>query len=207
MARGAAGWAAYIEVQPCAGLARFNLKGLTPEMFTQNISDMVNVRGWFFGAVENEQQIAVAHWEMNEEAYLQAMCGLTAKLTHLQIVNRLETLPGCIQELDSQFVDFEEKIVSRSEGGHAAFSGYRLTVVTEDIGEKIAPYAFYNLDTCTAEGWQGVLPPPEDHETVRNAMTKKLQAIIESGVQIAQVYDETDYAVTQLANEMDVKLR
>jgi hypothetical protein len=195
LVRNGAGWATYIEVQPCAELASYNLKGLTPEMFCVNISDMVNIRGLFFGNVENEQQIAVAHWELNEEAYLDALSNLAAKRTHLQIVNCLETLPGYVQELDNQFIDFEENVVSRGAGEGAPSSGYRLTIVTEDMGDKIAPYAFYNLDTRTAEGWQGIPPPPADHEAVRNALASKLQAIIEAGVQITQVYDETDYLV------------
>ena len=34
----------YIAVLPAPELARFNLKGLTPEMFCVNIADMVNIR-------------------------------------------------------------------------------------------------------------------------------------------------------------------
>ena len=191
LVRDGAGWATYIEVLPNAELARFDLKGLTPEMFCVNISDMVNIRGLFSGAVENEQQIAVAHWEMNEEAYLHATSNPTAKLTHLQIANLLEALPGYVQELDDQFIDFEEDVVVHG----TSFSGYRLTIVTEDMGDKIAPYAFYNLDTRNAEGWQGIPPPPADHEAVRDAMARKLQAIVETGVHVTQVYDESDYAV------------
>jgi len=190
LVRNGAGWATYIEVQPCAELARFDLKGLTPEMFCVNISDMVNIRGWFSGAVENEQQIAVAHWDMNEEAYLHEISNHTAKLTHLQVVNCLERLPGYVQELDHQFIDFEASVVPHGTGE----SGYRLTIVTEDMGNKIAPYAFYNLDTRTAQGWQGISPPSADHEAVRNALANQLQAIIDSGVAVSQVYDETDYA-------------
>ena len=193
LVRNTTGWASYIEVLPSAELASFNLKGLTPEMFCVNISDMVNIRGLFSGVVENEQQLAVAHWEMNEEAHLHAMRNLTVKLTHLQIVNLLEALPGYVRELDNQFIDFEESVVPLGAGERATFGGYRLTVVTEDMGDKIAPYAFYNLDTRTAEEWLGI-PPPADHEAVKNAITNKLQAIIEAGVQLTQVYDETDYA-------------
>jgi len=197
LVRNGAGWATYIEVLPSSDLARFDLKGLTPEMFCVNISDMVNIRGWFSGAVENEQQIAVAHWEMNEEAYLQEMSNLTAKLTHLQIVNCLETLPGYVQALDNQFIDFEAGVVPHGAGEQARFSGYRLTIVTEDMGNKVAPYAFYNLDTRTAQGWQGIPPPFADHEVVRTALANQLQAIIDSRVAVSQVYDETDYAAAR----------
>ena len=192
LVRDGAGWATYIEVLANAELARFDLKGLTPEMFCVNIADMVNIRGLFSGAVENEQQIAVAHWEMNEEAYLRAMRAPALKPTHRQIVNLLENLPGYVQELDDQFIDFEEDVVAHGTG----FSGYRLTIVTDDMGDKIAPYAFYNLDTRNAEGWQGIPPPPADREAVRDAMARKLQAIVEAGVQVIQVYDESDYALT-----------
>ncbi len=195
LVRNGAGWATYIEVLPSTDLARLDLKGLTPEMFCVNISDMVNIRGLFSGEVENEQQIAVAHWEMNEEGYLAALDNHAAKLTHLQIVNCLETLPGYVQELDNQFIDFEESVVSHGAGENADASGYRLTIVSEDMGDKIAPYAFYNLDTRNAQGWQGIPPTPVDRDAVRNALANKLQAIIEAGVPVTQVYDETDYAL------------
>lgn len=195
LVRNGAGWATYVEVLPSTDLARFDLKGLTPEMFCVNIADMVNIRGLFSGAVENEQQIAVAHWEMNEEAYLHELSNSTVKLTHLQLVNCLETLPGYVQELDGQFIDFEESVVAHGSGKFAASSGYRLTVVSEDMGNKIAPYAFYNLDTRDAGGWLGIPPPPEDREAVRNALAKQLQAINDSGVAITRVYDESDYAL------------
>lgn len=192
--RAVGGAKAYIAVLPSSGLAEFNLKGLTPEMFCVNISDMVNLRGLISGAVENEQQITVAHWEMNEEEYRHATAEQVQKPTHRQIVALLETLPGYVQELDEQFVDFEENVISHEADGHIVFSGYRLTVVTEDMGEKPAPYAFYNLDTRTAEGWQDIPPPPTDHAAVRAAVAEKLQAIREAGVPITQAHDETDYA-------------
>ena len=192
--RHGSGWEPYIDVLPSAELTRFNLKGLSPEMFCVNISDMVNIRGLFAAYVENEQQIPVARWEINQEDYLNAISSLRVKLTHLQIVNLVKSLPGYIQEADNQFVDFEERIVPHEAGEHAPFSGYRLTIVTEDIGDKTAPYAYYNLDIHTAEGWQDQLPPQADHESLRIAITDKLQAIRAAGVPIAQVYDETDYA-------------
>ncbi|MBZ0092942.1 MAG: hypothetical protein K8F27_12080, partial [Sulfuricellaceae bacterium] len=55
--------ASYITVLPPADLSRFDLRGLTPEMFCVNISDAVNIRGVLSGNVENEQQIFVARWE------------------------------------------------------------------------------------------------------------------------------------------------
>lgn len=194
LVRNGSGWEAYIEVLPSAELTRFNLKGLSPEMFCVNISDMVNIGGLFSANVENERQIPVARWEINQEDYLNAISNLAVKLTHLQIVNLVGSLPGYIQEADKQFVDFEECVVPHEAGEYASFSGYRLTIVTEDIGDKAAPYAYYNLDTHTAEGWQDHLPPQADHESLRIAITNKLQAIREAGVPITQVYDETDYA-------------
>lgn len=195
LVRKGSGWATYIQVLPSSELARFDLKGLTPEMFCVNISDMVNIRGLFSGQVENERQVPVARWEMNHEDYLQATGTLAAKLTHLQIVNLLAPLPGYIQEADNQFIDFEERVVPHETEEHATFSGYRLTIVTEDIEDKVAPYAYYNLDTHTPEGWQGYPPPQADYEPIRIALENKLQAIREAGVQVTQVYDETDYAI------------
>jgi hypothetical protein len=116
-------------------------------------------------------------------------------LTHLQIVNLLKPLPGYLQETDNQFIDFEESVVPHGSGEPAAFSGYRLTIVTEDIEDKVAPYAYYNLDTHTPEGWQGYPPPQADYEAIRTALENKLQAIREAGVPLTQVDDETDYAI------------
>jgi len=195
LVRKGSGWATYIEVLPSSELARFDLKGLTPEMFCVNISDMVNIRGLFSGQVENERQVPVARWEINHEEYLQATSTQEAKLTHLQIVNLLASLPGYIQEADDQFIDFEESVVSDETGEPATFSGYRLTIVTEDIDDKVAPYAYYNLDIHTPEGWQGYPPPQADYEPIRTALADKLQAIREAGVQLTQVDDETDYAI------------
>lgn len=194
LVRNGAGWTAYIEVRPNAELARFDLKGLTPEMFCVNISDMVNLRGLFAGTVENEQQVNVARWEMNEEAYRLALSGAALKLTHLQIVACLEKLPGYVQELDNQFIDFEASVVPHGTGELAVCSGYRLTIVSEDMGDKTAPYAFYSLDTRSGEEWQGIPPPLADYPALRKAISDKLQAIREAGVAITQTYDETDYA-------------
>ncbi len=189
LVRAGAGWAAYIEVLPNSELARYDLKGLTPEMFCVNIADMVNLRGLYSGAVENERQIGVAHWEINEEGYRQAISAAKVTLTHLQIVGCLEKLAGYVQELDGQFIDFEEwGIVLGAPAG-----GYRLSVVTQDIGDKIAPYAFYNLDTRTSLGWQGFPPPPEHHPAIHAAIAAKLQTLRAAGVAITEIYNETDY--------------
>lgn len=193
LVRDGAGWAAYIEVQPSAELSRFDLKGLTPEMFCVNISDMVNLRGLYSGAVENERQAPVALWEMSEEGYRQALDTAKLKLTHRQIAACLEKLPGYVQELDGQFIDFEECVVPPGTADGALASGYRLTVVTEDMGGKTAPYAFYNLDTWSSEGWQSIPPPSGHHQTIREAIAARLQNIREAGVAVSEILDETDY--------------
>ena len=185
------GGSPYIAVPPSDELARFDLKGLTPEMFCTNIADLVNIRRQFSGTVENEQQAPVARWEMNEEEYRLAASFVTVQPTHRQIVERLAGLPGYAGETDGQFLDFEESIVPHETGA----SGYRLTVVTEDIGERIAPYAYYTLDTRDAAGWRD-LPPPEAHRaTLREALAKQLQAIAAAGVTLSEVYDQTDYVL------------
>jgi hypothetical protein len=198
LVRSGSGWTSYITVLPSAELSRFDLKGLTPEMFCVNVSDMVNIRGLLSGIVENERQIPVARWIMNQDDYLAATSGESAKLTHLQIVSLLASLPGYLQETDGQFIDFEEYTVPHASAENSDSSGYRLTVVTDDIGDKIAPYAYYSLDVHTMEEWQGYPPPPAHQELVRNALKDKLQAIRETGVQLTQVYDETDYAMHDL---------
>ncbi|BCB25251.1 hypothetical protein SKTS_01370 [Sulfurimicrobium lacus] len=196
LVRNGSGWASYIAVLPCTELSRFDLKGLTPEMFCVNISDMVNVRGLFSGTVENERQLHVANWVMNQDDYLAAISGESAKLTHPQIVSLLVSLPGYLQEADGQFIDFEERTVRHASAEGSASSGYRLTIVTDDIGDKVAPYAYYSLDVHAEEGWLGCPPPPSHHESVRSALTYKLQTIREAGVELTQIYDETDYAAT-----------
>jgi hypothetical protein len=197
LARKDAGLPAYIEVLPSAELARFDLKGLTPEMFCVNISDMVNIRGLFSGQVENERQIPVARWTLNHEEYLQALSAPAENLTHRQIVDFLAPLPGFTQESENQYIEFEESVVSHKNAEHATFSGYRLTIATEDIEGSISTYAYYSLDTRTPQGWQGTPPPSADYEAIRIALETKLQAIRDAGVKIAQVYDETDYAITR----------
>lgn len=197
--RNGTGWATYIEVLPSAELSRFNLKGLTPEMFCVNISDLVNIRGLFSGVVENEKQLPVALFDMDQDDYLKAIGNLTVKLTHLQLVNLLEPLSGYVQEADDEFIDFEEKVVPHTKEASAedgTFSGYRLTIVSEDTGEKVAPFAYYSLDVYSAGEWQGYPPPQAHNETLRLAMARKLEEMSLVGVQLTQIHDETDYAVT-----------
>lgn len=190
------GRSGYIEVFSSDELAKFDLKGLTPEMFCVNIADMVNIRGLFSGQVENERQIPVARWVMNhEEYYLQMMSAPVQTLTHQQIVDLLEPLPGYIQETDDQYIDFEENVVPHRDGAHTTFSGYRLSIATEDIEGNVSSSAYYNLDTRTPQGWQGTPPPQADYETIRVALANKLQAIRDAGVQLVDIYDETDYAL------------
>lgn len=192
---GNTGQTGYIEVLPSDELSRFDLKGLTPEMFCVNITDMVNIRGLYSGQVENEKQIPVARWTMSKEEFQQAISAPSKGLTHLEIVNLLAPLPGYIKETDNQYIDFEESIVTHQNGEHTTFSGYRLTIATEDIEGNVSSYAYYYLDTRTPQGWQGSPPSQGDFEAIRIALENKLQAIKDAGVQLAQVYDETDYAL------------
>ncbi len=193
LVRNGSGWASYITVLPSSELSRFNLKGLTPDMFCVNISDAVNIRGLLSGSAENEQQTPVARWELNADDYRQAISDSSLNLTHLKIVNLLDSLPDYVQQADGQFIDFEARIVPHAD--NTLFSGFRLTIVTEDIGDKAAPYAYYNLDVHTADGWQGYPPPQADYEAIGTALADTLQAISEAGVRLTQVYDETDYAI------------
>ena len=95
------------------------------------------------------------------------------------------------------YIDFGESVVPHHTDDQVTSSGYRLTIVTEDIEGNITSHAYYNLDTRTAEGWQGTPPPLADHEPVRVALANQLQRIKESGVQLSHVYDETDYTITR----------
>ena len=184
----------YIEVLPSSELARFNLKGLTPDMFCVNIADMVNIRGLYSGQVENERQIPVAKWEMNYDEFLQLKIAANAQLTHTQTVHLLESLPGYIGETDNQYIEFEERVVSNGTEDQPFFSGYRLTIMTEEIEGLITSSAFYYLDTCNEKGWQGILPPKSDYEQIQNALGNLLDTIKLTGVELTQVCDETDYA-------------
>lgn len=185
----------YIEVLPSDELSRFNLRGLSPEMFCVNIADMVNMRGLFAGVVENERQEPVARWTMSEEEYRELTSLPVAKLTHPQLVSLLSSFNEYVQETDHQYIDFEADIISHSKGEQIVYSGYRLTLVTENFEGEISSYAYFNLDTRTAEGWQGILPPQTDHKAILSALDKQLQAIRKIGVQLAKVHDETDYAL------------
>jgi len=190
-----AGRSHYIEVSPSSELARFNLKGLTPEMFCVNIADMVNIRGLYSGQVENERQIPVAKWELNYDEFLQLKKTVKVELTHKQIAGLLASLPGYVQETDDQYIEFEERVVAHNEGKSTTYSGYLLTIMTEEIEDMITSCAYYYLDTQTAAGWQGYPPPPADYEAIRTALANKLREIGEAGVQLTRVSDETDYAL------------
>ena len=168
-------------------------------MFCVNIADMVNIRGMFSGQVENERQVPVARWTMSQEEYKQTVSVAADNLTHRQIVDLLAPLPGYMRETDHQYIDFEESLVHRETAGQAAFSGYRLTIATEEIEGSISTFAYYSLDTRTPPGWQGIPPPQADYQVIQYAIEKKLQAIRDAGVQISQIYDETDYALVSKA--------
>jgi hypothetical protein len=193
--RKGSGWANYIQVLPSAELARFNLKGLTPEMFCVNISDMVNIRGLYSGQVENERQQAVAKWALNYDEFLQLRSSVATQLSHQQLVNLLASMPGYIQETDGQYIEFEERVVPHERDGNTTCSGYRLTLMTEEIEGDISTRAYYYLDTCKSEGWQETLPPQQDYEPIQIALAKTLQHISDAGVRITAVNDETDYAI------------
>jgi hypothetical protein len=185
----------FIQVLPSAELSRFNLKGLTPEMFCVNIADMVNIRGMYSGMVENEKQIPIAKWAINYEEFLQLKNVLVSQLSHKQIVQLLAAMPDYARETDDQYIDFEERVVPHKTESQGRFSGYRLTLMTEEIEGKISTHAYYYLDTCTAEGWQDFPPPPADVEAVKIALENKLQRIREAGINISAVNDETDYLI------------
>jgi hypothetical protein len=185
----------YIQVLPSAELARFNLKGLTPEMFCVNIADMVNIRGMYTGQVENEKQIPVAKWALNYDEFLQLKNALISQLSHKQIVKLLSNLPGYVGESDDQYIDFEERVVTHPSGDHTSFSGYRLSIMTEEVEGHISTHAYYYLDTCTGDGWQDMPPPQGDYAAVRSALENKLQQIREAGVRISAANDETDYLI------------
>jgi len=185
----------YIQVLPSDELSKFDLKGLTPEMFCVNIADLVNFRGQFSGQVENERQIPVARWVLNEEEYRQMMSEPIAQLTHQEIVKRLEPLAGYIKESDHQYIAFEERVVTYETADAKLFAGYRITIATEDIEGSISTDAFFSLDTCTAQGWIGKPPPSSHYEAIRLALNNKLQEIKDTGVQISHLVDETDYAL------------
>lgn len=167
-------------------------------MFCVNIADIVNIRGLCSGQVENEKQIPVARWVMSHEEYLDAISAPLQGLTHLEIVNLLAPLSGYIKETGNQYIDFEEIIVPEQGGEHSTASGYKMTIATEDIEGKVSSYAYYSLDTRSIQGWLGTPPPQTDFAAIKIAIENKLQAIREAGIQLTQVYDETDYALTDL---------
>jgi hypothetical protein len=184
-------WDVYIAVQPSAELTRFNLKGLTPAMFCVNIADVVNTHHECVGVVENERQQPVARWQLDELDYGRALRAGVSRPNHVAVAHALRRLPGCVQAIDGQCLDFEAVVVVDAP----LASGYQLSVVTEDVGERRAPFAFYSLDTHDATGWRGY-PPPQAHlPPVRVALDAQLRAIAEAGIDLTQVIDETDYII------------
>jgi len=185
----------YIQVLPSSELARYDLKGLTPEMFCVNIADLVNFRGQYNGQVENERQVMVAKWAMNYEEYLQLKNALPAQPNHDQIVALLKHLPGFVRETDCQYIEFEERVVPGDRTNNNNFSGYRLTLLTETVEGSTTTNAFYYLDTYTDQGWQDHPPPKDHHASIQTAVQNQLDAILKAGVTVNQVRDETDYAI------------
>lgn len=187
--RNGSGWAAYIRIPPAQDLTRFDLRGLTPDMFCINIADSVNVRGQLSGVVENEQQLPVAQWTIDAADYRQAISA--CRLNHAQMLALLISLPGYVSEDNDEFIEFEGMLAPRN--GVACASGYRLTVVTQDIGDRTAPYASYNLDTYSGGEWRSIAPPATDHAALHALLKAHIEAIIHAGVPITQQYDSTDY--------------
>jgi hypothetical protein len=187
--------AQYIAVLPAPELDRFNLKGLTPEMFCVNIADMVNIRGQYSGQVENERQIPVAKWHMDYDEFLQLKNTVAASMSHDMIVSLLAPLDGYIAESDNQYIEFEERVISHETGDNITGSGYRLTIMTEDIEDEPNTSAFYYLDTFDNSGWLSYPPPQAELDTIQSALNTKLLAIREAGVELVQISDETDYAI------------
>jgi hypothetical protein len=188
---------AYIYILPPDDLSRFDLKGLTPEMFCVNIADMVNMRGVFRGKVENEKQMPVARWEMNREEYLEASRQPLANLTHLQIVQILANMPDYVRESDDQYIDFEECIITHTDVNNSVCSGYQLTIMTENIDGDIQSRAYFKLNKYSEGKWLESIPASTDFAAIHSAVNKKLQAIMEAGVKISSVQDETDYALIE----------
>lgn len=188
LVRNGSGWEPYIQVQSSPELSRFDLRGLTPDMFCTNIADTVNVRGKLSGVVENEQQLPVAQWKIDRGDYRQALSACT--LNHRQMVALLETLPDYVTESDDEFIEFEGVLASHNDG---VASGYRLTVVTRNIGARNAPYASYSLDTFQDGVWQAIAPPETDHAALRALLELRLNSIIDAGVALTQADDVTDY--------------
>jgi hypothetical protein len=141
--------------------------------------------------VENERQQPVARWQLNELDYGRALRAGVSQPSHAAVVHALSRLPGYVQAIDGQCLDFEAVVVRDAP----VASGYQLSVVTEDVGERRAPFVFYSLDTHDATGWRGY-PPPQAHlPPVRAALDAQLCAIAGAGINLSQVIDETDYII------------
>lgn len=189
LVRKGAGWEPYIRVLPSSELSRFDLRGLSPDMFCTNIADTVNVRGQLAGVVENEQQLPVAQWKIDREDYRQALSSCT--LNHQQMVALLDSLPDYVTESDDEFIEFESVLAPRN--GNSYSCGYRLTVVTRNIGARVAPYAIYNLDTFKDGEWQAIAPSADDRAELRARLEIRLNSITDAGVPLTHAYDVTDY--------------
>jgi hypothetical protein len=173
----------YVRVLATPDLARFNLRGLTPEMFCVNIADQVNVRGFLSGTVESEQQVPVAQWLIDEEEYHAA---LQVQPDHDYWVARLAQLDGYVAA-EEEFIEFGIRLTGKGYG-------YQLTVVTADIGDKVAPYASYQFDSFDENEWLGITPDARYLPELRQQLAITLQAIADAGVKLTAVFDETDYA-------------
>ena len=187
---------AYIQVLPSDELNKFNLKGLTIEMFCVNIADAVNFHRVYSGIVENEKQIPVARWAFNYDEYIELINAPIKNLSHAQIVTLLSPLAGYVREYDDQYIDFEERIASHKSDDASKRMGYRLTIATEEIEGVTSTDAYYSLDTHLEQTWQGIPPAPSDFEEIKKALTNKFQLIRDVGVHINNIIDETDYALT-----------
>lgn len=187
----------YITVNPVEALSNFDLKGLSPEMFCMNLADMVNMQGLFKGNIENEHQSPVAHWTMSQDEYLEAIRQTGKTLSHQQIVPILSSMPDYVRESNNQYIDFEACAITHAKSDNKTCSGYKLTIMTEDLDGEIHSYAYFNFDTRSEAGWLNLIPPSSEIEELQNAVNRKLQSIKEAGVEIARIYDETDYVLTK----------
>lgn len=185
----------YIDVLPSDELSRFNLKGLTPEMFCVNIADMVNLRRKYAGQVENEKQVPVARWSLDRDEILEALNKPALRLKHRQISSMLATLGGYRGDSAGLYIDFEEKVAPQAAENNALHDAYRLTIVTEEVENGAPIRAYYVLGTQNNNGWQEHLPAEANLARIKQAIQNKLQEIRDAGIPVAEARDETDYAL------------
>lgn len=183
----------YIEVVSSAELENFDLKGLTPEIFCMNIADMVNLRNKFSGVVENEKQQIVARWSINAEELQTSLQQLKHSLSHVQLVRLLESLPGYAGESDNTYIDFEERLYMKTLNQQDVYSGFRLTIMTEEITGVFSSQASYILDTYCDMKWTGIPPAQLEHDGIRQSINDKITMFNQLGIKFAQVHDMTDY--------------